>query len=236
MSTKYFLYVKSANESTDSDKKSQIFFPNSPQTFLLPQVNMDYYNRNGLFEKGLIEWCKQFGNGSKVMLDIGAHTGTYSLCLASLFKEVHSFEPQKMTYYALCGSVALSSLTNVTCHQVGLGDSSQVGTQTLNIVSNDGGGSSLHATGAVIKQETIEIKTLDSLNLDNIGFIKMDVEENELYVLKGAVNTLRQSGFPKILFESNSANEPLFNFLKELGYGIIKINGFNNMFLASSAS
>jgi len=236
MSTKYFLYVKSENESTDSDKKSQIFFLNSPQTFLLPQVNMDYYSRNGLFEKGLIEWCKQFGNGSKVMLDIGAHTGTYSLCLAQNFKEVHSFEPQKMTYYALCGSVALSSLTNVICHQVGLGDSTQVGTQTLNIVSNDGGGSSLHATGGVMKQETIEIKTLDSFNLDNVGFIKMDVEENELYVLKGAVNTLRRSGLPKILFESNSVNEPLFNFLKELGYGIIKINGFHNMFLASSAT
>ena len=236
MSTKYFLYVKAESESTDSDKKSQIFFPNSPQTFLLPQVNMDYYNRNGLFEKGLIEWCKQFGDGSKVMLDIGAHTGTYSLCLANKFSQVHSFEPQKMTYYALCGSVALSGLTNVVCHQIGLGDQAQVGTQTLNIVSNDGGGSSLHQTGTILKQETIEIKTLDSLNLDNIGFIKMDVEENELYVLKGAVNTLRRSRFPKILFESNGVNEPLFTFLKELGYGIIKISGFGNMFLASSAA
>ena len=76
-------------------------------------------------------------------------------------------------------------------------------------------------------------KTIDSFNLENIGFIKMDVEENELFVLKGALNTLKQSNYPTILFESNNSNEELFSFLKNLNYKIIQISGCSNMFLAS---
>ena len=69
------------------------------------------------------------------MLDIGAHTGTYTVSLAQYCNHVYAFEPQKMTYYALCGSIALSNLTNVTCLNVGLGSNEQVGKQTLNIIT-----------------------------------------------------------------------------------------------------
>ena len=103
----------------------------------------------------------------------------------------------------------------------------------LNIVSLDGGGSTLHNNNNnILGTEEIEIKTLDSYNIDNIGFIKIDVEDNELNVLKGSVMTLQKSNYPKILFESNTINETLFNFLKNLNYNIIEINGYKNMFLA----
>ena len=85
-----------------------------------------------------------------------------------------------------------------------------------------------------VKTETIEVKTLDRFNITNISFIKMDVEDNELNVLQGALNTLKNSNYPKILFESNTYNEKLFNFLKALNYTIITINGVSNMFLAST--
>lgn len=185
----------------------------------------------------LIEWSKQFCSNDKNMLDIGAHTGTYAISLAHLCNKVYSFEPQQMTYYALCGSVALSNIQNINCLKYGLGSTEQVGIQTLNIVSDDGGGSTLHggngSGGNILKTENIEVKTLDRFNITNIGFIKMDVEDNELNVLQGALNTLKNSNYPKILFESNTYNEKLFNFLKELKYNIIPISGFNNMFLAS---
>ena len=52
--------------------------------------------------------------------------------------------------------------------------------------------------------EQVEIKTLDSFDPNNIAFVKMDVdvEDNELSVLQGAVETLKRCGNPKILFES----------------------------------
>lgn len=235
MTTKYFLLTKNPSKSTSDNNDNQLVFLNNPLSFILPAVNLDYYAAFGLFENGLIEWAKQLCGSTKNFLDIGAHSGTYSLCLSDFCNQVYSFEPQKMTYYALCGSVALSNKHNITCYNFALGSDEQVGTATLKIHSNDGGGSSLHISDVdpVLREEDIIVKTLDSLDLSNIGLIKMDVENNELYVLKGALNTIEQSGYPKILFESNKENTELFDFLQiELGYRIISITGIKNMFLA----
>jgi len=226
MSTKYFILTRNSDSN-------QIIVLNNPDTHILPQVNLDYYTKNGLFEQSLIDWSAQFCQKDKVFLDIGAHSGTYTISLAKYCKTVHSFEPQRMTYYSLCGSVALSNAENVFCHNFGLGEESQTGQQTLNIVSDDGGGSTLKDTANIKKTELITVKTLDSINIQDIGFIKIDVEGNELNVLKGALNTLKQSNYPKILFESNTYNPELFSFFTTLGYSIINITGYPNMYLAA---
>jgi hypothetical protein len=234
MSTKYFILTK---EHTTNNETDQLVFINRPTTYILPQVNLDYYAKYGLFENQLIEWTKQLVTKEKNFLDIGSHTGTYAISLADLCEEVYCFEPQKLTYYALCGSVALSNKRNITCFQTGLGSEDQVGIKTLKIVSNDGGGSSIHAETGILREEQIEIKTLDSYQIRNIGFIKMDVEENELDVLKGATETIIQSNYPKILFESNpndvTRQQALFEYITNtLNYRIISIGGYSNMYLA----
>jgi FkbM family methyltransferase len=237
MSTNYIIFTKDKNSSTDDNRNNQIFFINNQQTYLMPSVNHTYYAERGLFENNLIEWTKQFCKKDQLFLDIGAHTGSYAITLAPYASKVLAFEPQKMTYYALCGGVALSGLNNVDCFKLGLGNESQVGDKTLHIVSNDGGGSTVHAPPSekILNSETIEIRTLDSLNIqEKISFIKMDVEENELQVLQGGMETIVRCGYPKILFESNSqVNTALFDYLREiLGYNIVKISGFFNMYLA----
>jgi len=234
MSTNYFILTKSKNTNTYNDEDNKIMVFDSRNIYILPQNNLEYYVSNGLFEKYLIDWCLQYCSKDTIFLDIGAHTGTYAISLASSSKHVYAFEPQRLTYYALCGGVVLSNYKNITCIQKGLGSLEQVGNQTLKIISNDGGGSSLHATSNILSEEKIEIITLDSLNLSDIGFIKIDVEENELYVLKGAKETIKRSGYPKIIFESNLENPTLFNYLiTEFDYNIISVNGFTNMFLAT---
>ena len=232
MSTKYFILSKSPSSDTADNSKDQFVSMNSPLTYILPQINIEYYVSKGLFENRLMDWTKQLCSKDKIFLDIGAHTGTYSVTLADRCQHVYAFEPQKMTYYALCGSVALSNLQNITCLNTGLGSTDQIGKQVLKIVSNDGGGSSIHASSGILKEEEIEVRTLDSFQLSNIGFIKMDVEENELFVLQGGLETLRRSNFPKILFESNTENTVLFDYIRGLGYRIVQIGGYSNMYLA----
>jgi len=233
MNCKYFILCKSNDTSINDDNETQIISINS-KSYILPKSNINYYIENGLFEKNLIEWCKNFCNKDENMLDIGAHTGTYTVSLAQYCNHVYAFEPQKMTYYALCGSIALSNLTNVTCLNVGLGSNEQVGKQILNIISVDGGGSTLHKDeNTILNTEEIEIKTLDSYNLINIGFIKIDVENNELQVLKNSINTLKNSNYPKILFEMNEYNSQLINFLESLKYSIKNLINCSNMYLAS---
>ena len=238
MSTNYFLLSRPSITNTDDNTDNQIMHlnPGKRHIFLLPEVNLDYYWRKGLFECQLIEWSKQFCKPDKVFLDIGAHTGTYAISLAASSREVVAFEPQRATFYALCGSVVASGYANkIACHSYGLGSEEQVGKQTLKIVSNDGGGSSLLPSEkeTVLREESVEIRTLDSFHLENIGFIKMDVENNEFNVLRGALNTLRESNYPPILFESNDADPVLFGFLREaLKYKIVQVGGVHNMYLA----
>lgn len=234
MSTSYFILSKRRNIDISNNDENQIIVIEPRNVNLLPRVHLDYHINHGLFENHLIEWCKQFCSKDKNIIDIGAHAGTYTTSLALYSKNVYAFEPQKMTFYALCGGVALSGHSNVTCIQKGLGSSTQVGEQPLKIVSNDGGGSSLHAKTGILSEEIIEIQTLDSYNLSDVGFIKMDVEENELYVLEGGKETIKRCNYPKILFESNKDNPTLFDYLRnEFNYTINNINGYNNMYLAT---
>lgn len=236
MSTNYFLLSKPQRSSIEDNGDNQIVYLNSRNVFILPEINLDYYSKNGLFESQLIEWCKQYCKKNMSFLDIGAHTGTYSISLSKYCSEVYSFEPQRATYYALCGGVALSNIRNITCYNIGLGSEAQVGQQTLHIVSPDGGGSTIHETAEVVLEtETIEIRTLDSFHFTDVGFIKMDVEENELFVLKGGEKTIKASHFPPIVFESNiDTNTALFDYIRDvLGYSIIKIYGCVNMYLAT---
>ncbi len=258
-STTYFLLLRPATDPVHDASKHQIVhvagtrLPSPLTAFLLPTVNLDHYSKHGLFEANLIEWSKQFCRQDGWFLDIGAHTGTYALALAPLCGGVMAFEPQRSTFYALCGSVALSGLADqIDCRQCGLGSLGQVGERTLHIVSKDGGGSSLHAsphgdddpddphspasTIHDLRQERIQVRTLDSFGLQGVGFIKMDVEGNELEVLRGGMETLQRSGHPPILMEVNTEGhfQRIETYLREIvGYNkLLRVGGTTNMALA----
>jgi FkbM family methyltransferase len=239
MSTHYFVLAKTSTHPVSNNDENQVIsFPNK-HIYVLPQVNLDYYCKHGLFENGLIDWCMQFCSRDKIFLDIGAHTGTYAISLAPISKAVYAFEPQRMTYYALCGSIALSNANNVYAIHSGLGSEDQVGRKTLHIVSHDGGGSTIqHTDEPVLKTEEIVVKTLDSFHLHNVGFMKLDVENNELFVLQGGRETIERCGYPPFIFELNDTTSELSHELTHyihevLGYKIVHIGGTRNMFLAA---
>jgi FkbM family methyltransferase len=226
MTSTYFLFSKNANKQSDDNSENQIVYlnPGSRHVFLLPETDLDHYWQKGLFECQLIEWAKQFCIGGKTFVDIGARTGTYSISLSKHCGNVVAFEPEKSAYYALCGSVAASGLSDkITCHQCALGNDDQVKAQKNEsedpIMDN--------WTDAVC------VRTFDSFHFKNVGFIKMFVANNGHNVLRGALNTLYLSNYPTILFESSVANPELFGILREaLKYKIVNVGGVNNMYLA----
>ena len=72
-------------------------------------------------------------------------------------------------------------------------------------------------------KQKVNIKTLDSLELIDISFIKIDVQGYEFEVLKGSVDTLKKNN-PIICIEEykenlNESNE--IDFLKSLNYCVI---------------
>lgn len=206
------------------------------RTYILPGCHADYHKQHGLFESDLMLWCTQFANPNGVFVDAGAHTGTYSVYMADRFAEVHAFEPQRLVYYALCGSVALSGLDNVVCHNLGLSDVPFKTLCRLNITSVDGGGSTFgKPEEPVLDSYMVPIQRLDSMEIRDVAFMKIDTEGHEKRVFAGSIETLKQSGWPPVIFECNDNAQDTYEFLEALTpYRIHAIRGSNNMFLASN--
>lgn len=196
----------------------------------------DHILKNGIFEHNLIAWCEQYLTPEGIFIDVGAHMGTYTILLAKKCKEVWAFEPQKDTFNCLSVGLCMNNCFNIQSHNVALG--SKEGTATLRHLSEDGASSTLLElpNQSVISEETVSVNTLDSYELSNVDFIKIDVEGYELEVIKGAIKTLVTSRFPPFMFEALSDDpqkEALFQYIRGLGYQVHPINGYPTMFLAS---
>ena len=78
-------FILSKNKTINVDKKEEdnIISMTNKTNYILPRNQINYYINNGLYESGLIEWSKQFCHKDKIMIDIGAHTGSYALSLSS---------------------------------------------------------------------------------------------------------------------------------------------------------
>ena len=200
----------------------------------------------GRYERDLVDWALQLTPTDKQFVDVGAHMGSWTLVMATHFREVHAFEPQRLIYQQLCGNVALNDLPNVFAHNVGLDET--CGRLTLQRPGVDRGSSSARSDVAqrfeaehiALSPETIDVVTLDSFAevLTDVGLIKIAVEGLELRVLKGATKVLRENGLPKLLVECWSSDwysqdkEALLLFLDDLGYQVVSIMGYADMLLA----
>jgi FkbM family methyltransferase len=194
----------------------------------------------GIPELALVNFAKKFSSPDSIFIDGGAHMGVYSILLADSFKHVYSFEPQKRTFFQLCGNIFINEKDNITPYAAALTDVAYAGVpQTLSIVSDDGGGSTLEKTTEKVKStEIVDTTCLDKYNFENVGLIKLDVEGSEYKALLGASHTLARSGYPPIIFECNDhawyadSKDKLFKYLTSFNYSLAQIQPFPNMYLA----
>jgi len=239
-----------AEGSASSDHPTMLELPanlHGRKTMFFPERGVaKWFYESGIAERGVIDWAAQFADPSKVFLDIGAHVGTYAWSLAPKFEHTYAFECNPKVFCYLAANVALHNLTDkITPIPIGLGDKPDL--LPLIVRSEDGGGNGVKK----LKEEEntskiqVEIRTLDSYNLSNIGFIKIDVEGFEKEVLLGAQETLRASGYPPILFESWGAwkeaegvpaiqiRTELLDTFRKMGYRVQQIEGAQDTFLAT---
>jgi len=131
-------------------------------------------------------------------LDIGAHVGMWTLQLLQHgFGEILAFEPDDEKHE--CFSRNIEEFGNqggtVTLRQMGLGDREQ----RVRIVHKTA--TSLKTHVQPDKRGQLTIRTLDSIvGLDEVDFIKIDVEGFELFVVIGAEQTIR-ANWPVIVVE-----------------------------------
>lgn len=127
----------------------------------------------------------------QLAIDVGANIGTYAYHLRRHGARVVAYEPNPDLAQRLS-----RLMPDVDVRNLALSD--QIGEVVLQIpVSNDG--TEQHELASIaqhfdgpIREHRVRCVTLDSEHHPDVGFIKIDVEQHERAVLRGAMTTIRR--------------------------------------------
>lgn len=137
-------------------------------------------------------------NKGRVMVDVGAYSGLFTIAAAVLDCWVHAFEPmpdnKKRIEANLMLNGGLCLRNRVKLHHLALSDADGETVIHYNpaVVGMTSGASLVNAKlgKQPIKELPVKVRTLDSFNLEDVAAIKIDVERAEPNVLRGARETL----------------------------------------------
>ena len=181
--------------------------------------------RHGEEEIALIPFL---ADPARASLDIGANKGVFAWLLKDYSRKVFAFEPNPKMFrflQRLAGDC-------ITVSSIALSDRS--GSAILRVPRHRRGGfsnqgASLRDIKVADDYVGVEVKTKrrDDLNIENIGFIKIDVEGFEQSVLAGARETIDRD-HPSLLIEIEEAHtkQPI-----EEAIAAVEALGYRGLFL-----
>lgn len=178
-------------------------------------------------------------------IDCGANVGVHTVEMAKHMTgwgDVIAFEPQDRVFYALAGNVALNNCFNAQVILAAVGkENGQIdvpiydyekfasfGGVTLREDLPDAGADGSNFVGQVPKgAQPVNLVAIDSMNLERVDFMKIDVEGMELDVLEGAKETIAKHK-PIILAEwIRCGKKALTAKLVSFGYQIKSCDNMN---------
>jgi FkbM family methyltransferase len=158
-----------------------------------------------------------------VAVDIGANEGFFAQHLLPLAKNVVAFEPLPEML------VRLRAMYSGKMEIVGVVLSDRAGEGELRYPAGGYMTATMAASnlaafesGRVVETVVVPMKTLDSFDLTNVGFMKVDVEGHEEAVLQGSLKTLKRE-MPNMMIEIEERHAPgslgrVSAFLSSIGY------------------
>lgn len=175
--------------------------------------------RKGFYweERAMLK-LKEFIDPNKNILEIGGHCGTSSIVYASFLnegKKVYVFEPQYNMYNLLVKNINQNNLQHkIIPYNLGVFCYNGIG--KMNNIDLDGGGGIVQkryneekdlgcnfgGIGLGKDGEEVNLVTIDSLNLQNIGFIHCDAQGAENFIFSKGIETIKKYK-PLILYENN---------------------------------
>lgn len=147
------------------------------------------------FEPYMVQLFKTLIRPSYVVADIGSYIGLTSILFSNLAKKVFSFEPSPSTYKILLENLSRAKANNVEAINLGMGEQSQ--NLTLTFSQNDRSGGFVSDKIRPMKghvTEKIRVETLDEFflpRLQQLDFLKIDVEGYEMSVVKGGLDIIK---------------------------------------------
>ena len=164
----------------------------------------------------LSNFLDEFSKEINGIIHVGAHTGQEVNEYSKYKNKIILFEPQKDIFDKLIENV--SKNPNVNCYNIGLGSKNEK--KIIHRSEGNEGKSSSVLSPEIhllvqpdinfVDTEEIQIKRFDSLDIDTLNFLTLDVQGFELEVLKGFGEKLKSVEFiyteinTKFLYKENA--------------------------------
>ncbi|MBF0444195.1 MAG: FkbM family methyltransferase [Magnetococcales bacterium] len=186
---------------------------------------------NGQYEAATLRAWVYFASKSNLILDIGAHTGAYTLAAlsASSGENVFSFEPHFMNFARLNLNLRGNGFKTSNSHMVAVGDKTEIRNFSIstNINYLSTGGSLDKKTGSFTSGvQVVNLdKTFATSIHEQIKLVKIDVEGHEDKCLEGMSNIIKVAK-PIIFFEciDVTSGQKVEHFLLSKNYIIYEID------------
>jgi len=173
-------------------------------------------------EPETISWLKSF-SPHDIFFDVGANVGVYSLFAASLYPEmtIWAFEPMQANYAALVQNIEMNGFHNIKAFRQAMGN-------RTGWVDLDRGDGASGVSGAQVtnREGRTWITSIDNLRSTRPDHVKIDIDGQELEVVKGMKQALPR--IKSILIEVSTASKwPIMGILTAAGF--TTDNRFNSM-------
>lgn len=181
------------------------------------------------------------------VLDGGANLGAFTVPLARDFAashRVYAFEAQRVVFCQLCANVALNRLDNVYPHLAALSDADgalEIPEPDYAVDANVGAvsvdpavrraraeaGRGCATDAPQTRTTRVPAAAFDSLGVNDLRFVKLDVEGHEAPALRGMTETLKRSAWPSLMMEAwDDRNVPAFVRLRADLIGLSESLGY----------
>ena len=185
---------------------------------------------NGSYEKATLALWTRFASQLHYILDIGAHTGAYSLAALSVNTNarVFSFEPHYMNYARLNLNLRINGFKTDGAFMLAIGQDSKVSPFSISTdidFLSSGGSIGVRENGATQYVQVVAVDDMFNTKKFSIDLIKIDVEGHEGSCLRGMKKVLEMDQ-PVIFFEciDEKSGFEVQTILEEHDYHFFEIN------------
>lgn len=194
-------------------------------------------------EKDTILWIDKFGSNKNIFFDVGSNIGVYSLYYASLYRaKVFAFEPQYNNVTLLSRNLKLNNLQNyVTIIPNPLYKNNKIDFLFSSSNNEAASASTTFVKKNIFISKNFEKKLTMSYSIDFLvknnlipqpNLIKIDVDGNELDVIKGAQKTINERKCKSILIEkTNRISDHLIDKVLSKSFYLYKHSGLNSIYV-----
>ncbi len=178
----------------------------------------------GIYERNQTKTFAEKCKGKNILLDLGAHSGYYTLLFKTINKEatVYSFEPVESNSRYFQKHMELNNLKKIKHFKHAVSDKEGV----MKFAKGNSVGGKLSEAGdmevSVVKLSTM----LEDKKIEVPDVIKMDIEGAEFEVLTDLKSLLSSNQKPLIFLSTHSreVHDACIDFMKLLEYNIIPLD------------